>query len=116
MATPNFPESEALEVLRYAEKHASQSTLAKEIGYSVGKVNYILKALVEKGLIKAERFAKSENKKGYSYLLTAEGIKHKLQLTEKFVQIKKREYDELQVELEKLQEQVVKFKQNKKDS
>jgi EPS-associated MarR family transcriptional regulator len=103
MATPNFPESEALEVLRYAEKHSSQSTLAQEIGYSVGKVNYILKALIEKGLIKAERFAKSENKKGYMYLLTTEGIKHKLHLTEKFVQIKKREYEKLQEELEKLQ-------------
>lgn len=106
MATPNFPDSEALEVLRHAENHSSQSTLANEIGYSVGKVNYILKALIEKGLIKAERFAKSENKKGYSYLLTAEGIKHKLHLTEKFVQIKKREYDELQAELEKLKREV----------
>lgn len=107
MATPNFPESEALEVLRHAEKYSSQSTLAQEIGYSVGKVNYILKALIEKGLIKAERFAKSENKKGYMYLLTAEGIKHKLHLTEKFVQIKKREYDELQAELERLQREVI---------
>lgn len=105
MATPNFADSEALEVLRKAEKHSSQSTLAGDIGYSVGKVNYILKALAEKGFIKAERFAKSENKKGYSYLLTAEGIKRKLELTEKFVQIKKREYDELQAELERLQKQ-----------
>lgn len=106
MAAPNFPESEALEVLRHAEKHTSQSTLAGEIGYSVGKVNYILKALIEKGLIKAERFAKSENKKGYMYLLTAEGIKHKLHLTEKFVRIKKREYDELQAELDRLKREV----------
>lgn len=99
MATPNFPDSEALEVLRHAEKHSSQSTLARDIGYSVGKVNYILKALIEKGLIKAERFAKNENKKGYMYLLTTEGIKRKLQLTEKFIEIKKREYEELQKEL-----------------
>ena len=106
MATPNFPESEALEVLRHAEKHFTQSTLAQDIGYSVGKVNYILKALIGKGFIKAERFAKSENKKGYMYLLTKEGIKHKLYLTEKFVQIKKREYDELQEELERLQREV----------
>ena len=105
MVIPNFPDSEALAVLRSAENHSSQSTLARDIGYSVGKVNYILKALVEKGFIKVERFMKSDNKKGYSYLLTQEGIKHKLQLTEKFVQIKKREYDELQAELEKLKKQ-----------
>lgn len=105
MATPNFPDSEALAVLRNAENHSSQSTLADEIGYSVGKVNYILKALIEKGFVKAQRFANSDNKKGYSYLLTKEGIKHKLYLTEKFVQIKKQEYDELQAELEKLRKQ-----------
>lgn len=104
MAIPNFPDSEALEVLRNAEKHSTQSTLAEDIGYSVGKVNYILKALVDKGLIKAERFAKSENKRGYMYLLTPEGIKRKIQLTEKFVKIKKREYKELQAELDRLKE------------
>jgi len=106
MATPNFPDSEALEVLRHVEKYSSQNTLAQKVGYSVGKVNYILKALIAKGLIKAERFAKSENKKGYSYLLTREGIKHKLYLTEKFVQIKKREYDELQIELEQMKKAI----------
>jgi EPS-associated MarR family transcriptional regulator len=104
MATPNFADSEALEILRHAEKHSSQSSLAAEIGYSVGKVNYILKALTKKGLIKAERFAKSENKKGYMYLLTKEGIKQKIKLTEKFVEIKKREYEELQKELENIKE------------
>lgn len=106
MTIPNFPDSEALEVLRHAEKHSTQSTLAQDIGYSVGKVNYILKALVDKGLIKAERFAKSENKRGYMYLLTSDGIKHKLQLTEKFVEIKKKEYEELQAELDRLKEEV----------
>lgn len=105
MATPNFADSEALEILRHAENHTSQSSLAAEIGYSVGKVNYILKALTKKGLIKAERFAKSENKKGYMYLLTKEGIKQKIQLTEKFVEIKKREYEVLQKELEKMRDQ-----------
>jgi EPS-associated MarR family transcriptional regulator len=104
MATPNFADSEALEILRHAEKHSSQSSLAAEIGYSVGKVNYILKALTKKGLIKAERFAKSENKKGYMYLLTKEGIKQKIKLTEKFVEIKKRGYEELQKELENIKE------------
>lgn len=103
---PNFADSEALEVLRNVEKHSSQNTLAQEIGYSVGKVNYILKALIKKGLVKAGRFAKSENKKGYSYLLTSKGLKYKLHLTEKFVQIKKREYDELQVELEQMKKAI----------
>lgn len=104
MTTPNFADSEELEILRHAEKHTSQSSLAAEIGYSVGKVNYILKALSKKGFIKAERFAKNENKKGYMYLLTKEGIKQKVRLTEKFIEIKKREYEELKKELEKIKE------------
>jgi EPS-associated MarR family transcriptional regulator len=104
MTTPNFADSEALEILRHAEKHTSQSSLAAEIGYSVGKVNYILKALSKKGLIKAERFAKSENKKGYMYLLTKKGVEEKIKLTEKFIERKKREYEELQLELNKMKE------------
>jgi DNA-binding MarR family transcriptional regulator len=95
MTTPNFADSEALEILRHAEKHTSQSSLAVEIGYSVGKVNYILKALTKKGFIKAERFAKSENKKG---------VEEKIKLTEKFIERKKREYEELQLELNKMKE------------
>lgn len=91
-----------LSVLRKIESVQDQKSLAEEIGCSVGKANYIVKALVEKGYIKAERFAKSSNKKGYKYLLTRQGIAEKVRLTKFFVEIKRREYEELQKELEAL--------------
>lgn len=87
-------------ILRKADSVNSQRSLAGELGYSVGKINYILKALINKGLIKVENFATAKNKKNYKYLLTQEGIKEKMILTEKFVQKKKKEYHELQKELE----------------
>ncbi|OIP53988.1 MAG: MarR family EPS-associated transcriptional regulator [Helicobacteraceae bacterium CG2_30_36_10] len=102
MNYPNFPESEAFSILRNIESYGTQKSLADSIGYSVGKVNYILKALKDKGLLKCENFINSKNKKGYRYLLTEEGFKQKLALTEKFVQTKKKEYEELQRELEQM--------------
>ena len=87
-------------LLKRAESISSQKSLAKEIGFSVGKVNYVLKALIEKGLIKAEVFINSKNKRKYSYLLTEKGIKEKIKLTRKFISRKKAEYEELQRDLE----------------
>jgi len=95
----NHEELELL-LLKRAENISSQRSLAKEIGFSVGKVNYVLKALVDKGFIKAENFMTSDNKRKYSYLLTDEGIKEKITLTKKFIVRKKAEYEELQQELE----------------
>lgn len=89
-----------LNILRKVESIEDQQTLARELGFSVGKVNYILKSLMEKGFIKTERFLKSENKKGYRYLLTPSGIEAKLELTRTYIQIKKREYEELMGEME----------------
>jgi len=94
-----------LAVLRHAESIRTQKSLAEELGYSVGKINYVLKALIAKGLIKAENFATSTNKKQYRYLLTEQGIKEKIALTEKFIERKKREYEELQWELERMQKE-----------
>ncbi len=70
------------------------------MGYSVGKINYVLKALIEKGFIKIENFYQNTNKKQYKYLLTTEGFEEKLNLTKKFVKRKKEEYEELQSELD----------------
>lgn len=89
-----------LYVLRKIESVEDQKSLVDELGFSVGKANYIVKALVEKGYVKAERFAKSDNKRGYKYLLTRKGIAEKVRLTKIFVEIKRREYEELQRELE----------------
>ena len=93
-----------LAVLRHAESIRTQKSLAENLGYSVGKINYILKALIAKGLIKAENFATSTNKKQYRYLLTREGIEEKVVLTEKFIKRKKQEYEELQIELVRMRE------------
>ena len=88
-----------LSILRKADSIGSQRDLAQELGYSVGKINYVINALIDKGLIKVENFATAENKKKYSYILTAKGIKEKIVLTEKFIERKQAEYNELQEEL-----------------
>jgi len=93
-----------LAILESVEKVPNQKTLAQEIGYSVGKVNFVLKGLVEKGCIKADRFLNSNKKYQYKYLLTKEGITQKIQLTESFIQRKKKEYDKLQENLKKYEE------------
>lgn len=89
-----------LDVLRKIESADDQKSLARELGFSVGKVNYIVRALIDKGLVKAERFAKSDNKKGYKYLLTRKGVAEKVRLTKIYVEIKRQEYEALQRELE----------------
>ena len=94
-----------LQVLRHAEQMRSQKSLADQLGYSVGKVNYVLKALIAKGLVKVENFAASDHKRRYRYLLTPAGIEEKIALTQKFVERKKREYEELQRELEKMKKE-----------
>jgi EPS-associated MarR family transcriptional regulator len=91
-----------LSILRKSESIKSQPSLAKELGLSVGKVNYVLKALIQKGFIKVENFANSKQKKNYKYLLTKKGIEEKIKLTEKFIERKKQEYEELQKELENM--------------
>lgn len=92
--------ADILAILRLAGGHTTQRDIASSIGYSVGKVNFILKALIEKGLIKIENFSNNDNKKNYKYLLTEQGIKEKIALTERFIERKKQEYEELQSELE----------------
>ena len=89
-----------LHVLRYIEDLQSQKSLAQKLQISVGKTNYVVKALIEKGFIKAENFFANKNKNQYRYLLTEKGIKEKVALTEKFIERKKAEYEELLKELE----------------
>lgn len=99
---PNFADSEALAVLRKVEEHENQKSMSKELGWSVDKVNYILKALISKGLIKIENFSNEKDKRKYRYLLTKRGIEEKILLTERFIELKKAEYDELVAELERI--------------
>ncbi len=96
----------SLNILRNVDELKSQKSLAEEIGVSVGKINYVLKALIEKGFIKTENFFANKNKNQYKYLLTKEGIRQKIELTEKFIERKKSEYEQLQSELEKIRHEL----------
>jgi len=73
----------------------SQRDISSVLGVSLGKVNYVLRALISKGLIKTERFINSRNKRAYRYLITPKGIKEKLKLTRDFVIRKIKEYESL---------------------
>ena len=80
---------------------ATQRELAKELGFSLGKLNYCLKSLRSKGLIKIENFRKNPNKINYIYVLTPKGVSEKTKLTINFMKRKMQEYDELRRELKK---------------
>ena len=79
---------------------STQRELAQELGFSLGKLNYCLKSLKEKGLIKVNNFQKNPNKFGYVYKLTPKGIAAKTKITIDFMKRKMREYDELKTEIE----------------
>ena len=91
------------EVLRKINKYpkASQRELAKDLGFSLGKLNYCLKALKQKGLVKISNFRKKEDKINYiQYVITSKGIAERTKLTINFMKRKMQEYDELKNELE----------------
>ena len=81
--------------------NSSQRELATGLGFSLGKLNYCLKALKQKGLIKIKNFKKNPKKINYIYLLTPKGISFKAKLTINFMKIKMREYDQLKKEIKK---------------
>ncbi len=80
----------------------SQRDLAKKLGVSLGKVNFCLKALVEKGSLKINNFRNSENKLAYAYLLTPRGVEEKARITVRFLKRKVLEYERLRAEIEDL--------------
>ena len=88
------------------EPQISQRDLATRLGISVGKTNYCLTALVDKGLVKIGNFRKAQNKLAYAYLLTPSGIEEKARVTVSFLQRKMREYTELESEIEQLRNEV----------
>lgn len=81
----------------------TQRELAEQLGISVGGLNYCLKALMEKGLVKMKNFANSKNKFGYVYVLTPSGISEKAGIAQRFLQRKKEEFEALRLEIEALQ-------------
>jgi len=96
-------EQDHFDVLRRIQKSpkSSQRKLAEKLDFSLGKLNYCLKALQDKGLVKMENFKKNPKKVNYIYVLTPKGISAKTKLTLNFMKRKMREYDELKVELKK---------------
>ena len=92
-----------LNILRKIESpnKFTQRILATKLGFSLGKLNYCLKNLKQKGLIKISRFEKSKNKLNYIYILTPRGIKVRTRLTINYMKLKMKEYDQLKKELKK---------------
>ena len=94
-----------LDLLRKLElnPHFTQRELSREVGVSLGKVNYCMKKLTEKGWVKLSNFSRSSNKFGYAYLLTPSGIEEKSRLTFSFLKRKLIEYETLKKEISALQ-------------
>ena len=94
-------------ILKHLETNpeTSQRELAGELGISLGRVNYCIQALIEKGLVKANNFRNSNNKKGYAYLLTPRGIEEKAKITLLFLKIKIAEHEALRKEIKSLKEE-----------
>ena len=86
-----------------SQPHITQRELAKELGISLGKVNYCLRALIAKGMVKARNFNNSDNKKLYLYVLTPSGLENKTAITKRFLKRKLKEYEALRKEIESLQ-------------
>ena len=106
--SPTQSEETHLRVLRLLEANPqlSQRELAEALGVSLGKTNYCLKALLERGLIKIQNFRNSQNKAAYAYYLTPEGISRKTILTAGFLKRKLAEYESLKREIELLKTEV----------
>ena len=102
--TLSLPEETRYRILKLLEENpeTSQRQLAEALGVSLGKANYCLKALIDKGWIKVGNFARNDNKRSYAYLLTPKGIQEKARVTKRFLQRKLQEHEALEREIEEL--------------
>jgi len=102
------------QILKSLERDScpTQRQLSNDLGVSLGKTNYCLKSLIEKGFIKVNNFRNSNNKIQYSYLLTPKGIEEKAKLTLDFIRIKTQEYDTLKQEIESLKQEAKNMDKN----
>jgi EPS-associated MarR family transcriptional regulator len=100
--------------LKYIEEHpgATQRQVASALGVSVGKANYCLRAVIEKGWVKARNFRNSNNKSAYLYVLTPRGIEEKINVTVAFLRRKRNEYDLLAQEIQSLVDEIRRFDSN----
>ena len=95
----------ALKILE-ANPELTQRDLAAELGVSLGKTHYLVKSLVDIGLVKLDNFQRSNNKWGYAYLLTPAGVAEKAAITVRFLARKQEEYKRLEREIEELRSEV----------
>jgi EPS-associated MarR family transcriptional regulator len=107
-STPDASPSAHLELLRLLERHPeyTQRQLAVALGISLGKTHYLLKALLGKGYVKAQNFQRSDRKLGYLYVLTPQGVRQRLHLTQSFLVRKEREYEMLKHQIVSLREEL----------
>ena len=100
-------------IISLIEKDGNQSQrlLAESLGYSLGKVNYLLQSLAGKGFIKLENFVKSNNKMGYRYVLTPKGVNEKYLVTKEFLKRKESEYEKMRIEIEAMRREVTEFRE-----
>jgi EPS-associated MarR family transcriptional regulator len=99
-------------ILKLVQENAeiSQRDLANELGISLGKTNFCIKALIDVGLLKVSNFKNNKNKLAYMYLLTPKGIEEKASITLRFLKYKMREYELLQDEIDELRRDISKSK------
>ena len=100
---PNLETSSKLLRLLDRSPYLSQREIAKNLKVSLGTVNYCLKALIESGALKVERFKESPSKTKYLYILTPKGIREKTLITARFLKLKRKEYERLNDEIEDLE-------------
>ena len=106
--TINLESEEVLKLLREIKNapEVTQRELSASLGVSLGKINFLMNALIQKGYVKARNFRNSNNKVGYVYLLTPWGLEEKARITYHFLMRKTQEYDSLKREIEKLRKEV----------
>lgn len=106
MSSASYDEDH-LRVLRIlgTNPHMNQRNLSDALGVSLGKTNYCLRSLLDKGFIKVQNFRSHQNKLSYAYLLTPKGIKKKSELTVRFLKLKIAEYEDLKKEIEVLKKE-----------
>jgi EPS-associated MarR family transcriptional regulator len=104
----NLEKEEVLQVLREikSDPEMTQRDLSVKLGISLGKVNFIMKALIHRGFIKVDNFKKSDKKSAYLYFLTPKGAEEKARITYRFLKRKMKEYENLEQQILLLQQEV----------
>jgi EPS-associated MarR family transcriptional regulator len=110
-----LPDETRYRLLKYLEANpdASQRALAREMGVSLGKINYCIRALLDRGWIKVQNVKNSDNKLAYKYLLTPTGIEQKARITVRFLKKRLEEYETLEQEIASLREEVKELRNSK---